>query len=198
MTLSELAEAARVSLPYASKCAKDGKFPFERQADGSMKIDAAHPAVVKFMIKRRDEKPARPPKATAEKKPKPSMPPAADAPPVPPHRPPPASQPAAVDLDDKKTEQQIEKLRLENEATRRELVPREDVRSVFLKFYGIHASILGPLSSKIGRDLAVALGHTDPESALKSEEIVDREIFEALGSIERQMQEYLLTLELES
>jgi len=209
MTLQELATAAGVGLPAASMALKRKGIPHERLPGGAIFLNPADPKVVAYMTKssarRRSsqkEKAARPETGIPVSEPKPAPPrPAAPKaseptpPPSPRSDPKPTEQASAFDLDDQKTEQQIEKLRLDNEQTRKELVKRDDIKAVFAKFYGVHASELTQLPTKIGKDLALRFGRSDPEATMITTEVIDREIFQSLETINRIMKEFLETLE---
>jgi hypothetical protein len=95
------------------------------------------------------------------------------------------------DLDRAKVREQIIKARIDNNVARGKYLPREDVKRVFGRVYSVHTSILRPLSSKLGPDLAALFGNTDPALTLRAIQAIDAEVYRALGMIQRRLIDYL-------
>lgn len=95
------------------------------------------------------------------------------------------------ELDRHKIREQVIRARIQNKVERGKYLPRDDVRKTFGRVYSVHTSILRPLGSKIGPDLAALFGSTDDALALKAIQMVDAEIYRSLGMIKRQLNSYL-------
>lgn len=198
MTQRELSEAAGVSIPAVSK---SKKLPRIYDADGHRVFNENDPEVKSFIASNNENrKKARKEKsrsATAPRQPKPAPPPDdTDSSVTRPGRRKPAPEDAFT-LDDKKTVEQIEKLRLENAETRGDLVAREDVKRIWVRIIAIHTSILQPLGAKQARDVARCLGITDPALILKAQESLDKETYSALTDIKKRLMAFVDETELE-
>ena len=97
--------------------------------------------------------------------------------------------------DRRKTKAMTAKYELEVAIKRNDLVPREDLRRVFARFYTVHASKLRPLGGKLGPDVAAALGVKDDALIVKAIEILDRDLLDALEEMKRILNEYLLSID---
>jgi len=84
-----------------------------------------------------------------------------------------------------------ERYELDNRIKRHEYLPITDARQVFGRIYSVHTSILRPLDAKLADQLAAEYGVTDPAKILRGQQILSGEIFQALGQIKREIDEFL-------
>ena len=59
------------------------------------------------------------------------------------------------------------------------------------RIYSVHTSILRPLDAKLADQLAAEFGVTDPAKILRGQQILSGEIFQALGQIKREIDDFL-------
>ena len=218
MTLKELAAAAGVSRPAISKNKKLNRTVNE---DGTIFFDPADKTVQAFLNHHTKKKP-RPPKPKPERvtAPRPSAstasaptaPSAPDdsvehLPPPPPNLVTPTRGPRSLathpemfdelDLDDALKQEKILTSQQNRAIKSRELVLREDVRSVFMRFYTVHTSILQALPQTLGTTIANELGRTDAPATTRVAEILDVAIYDALEEMKSVMTRQLKNLEAE-
>ena len=196
-----------------SKLTKAGKLPHTRNPNGSIFYDPADLKIQARINKASKRKP-RPPKPKPERvtaaKPSAST---ASAPTAPDdsveHLPPVSPNPITSfapkpdtggyppDLDDLLKQEKILTSQQNRAIKSRELVPREDVRSVFMRFYTVHTSILQALPQTLGTTIANELGRTDAPATTRVAEILDVAIYDALEEMKSVMTRQLKNLEAE-
>jgi hypothetical protein len=98
------------------------------------------------------------------------------------------------DLDAQKTREQIEKLRLENQSTRLELIPRDGVKHFVGQIASAHSSILLPLGGRLAKQIASELGVSDPAAIIRVEETIQAECYQVVGMIKRKIADYLANI----
>ena len=101
------------------------------------------------------------------------------------------------DLDDLLKQEKILTSQQNRAIKSRELVPREDVRNVFMRFYTVHTSILQALPQTLGTTIANELGRTDAPATTRVAEILDVAIYDALEEMKSVMTRQLKNLEAE-
>jgi hypothetical protein len=87
--------------------------------------------------------------------------------------------------------EQVLNYQIKTQKDRQELVERALVKRVFAKLYAVDTAELHPLGEKIGADLAAFFGHDDSEAKLKSKQLIDKHVFNALQHIKRLMDDFL-------
>ena len=96
-----------------------------------------------------------------------------------------------MDLKDQLDAERIEKLRIENAASRGELIPRATVEVFMGKLWSVHTSTILPMGQRLAPAIAAHLGRHDPESTLKAQELIDDTLYSAMSQIERRLQDFL-------
>jgi hypothetical protein len=87
--------------------------------------------------------------------------------------------------------EQVLNYQIKTQKDRQELVERALVKRVWSKLYAVDTAELHPLGEKIGADLAAFFGHDDSEAKLKSKQLIDKHVFNALQHIKRLMDDFL-------
>ena len=177
MTLTEVATAAHVSQAAVSKNKKVNRI---KNPDGTLFFDPADKTVQTFLNRHSGkQKPPKPPKSTEKRYQQEEKPPE-----TPISRPIPAPQTTNSDpdddLDDELKREKILTSKQNRAIRSRELVPREDVKQAFMRFYGVHTSILPALSTTTGGNICDELGITDVPRRTRVTEILDIAIYSAL------------------
>lgn len=199
---AEFSRSLGVSAAAITKAIKAGHVIL----DGDGRVNTHDPRTQKYMTRPPRERRAAQ-KAAARKDPEPEIPNTPAGPPLPQDTAcPPRSemggnrlsgQEDTDDLDDRKTLQQIEKLRLDNESTRLELIPREGVKHFVGQIAGAHSSILLPLGGRLAKQLASELGVTDSAAIIRVEETIQAECYQVIGMIKRKIKDYLKSIKAE-
>jgi hypothetical protein len=91
------------------------------------------------------------------------------------------------ELDRHKVREQIIHARIQNKVEREKYVPCDEVRRVFSQLYSVHTSILQPLGAKLSSQIAAEFGVTDTTAAVRVQEIIDKEVYQALHMIKEQL-----------
>ena len=195
----------RVQLAEMKGCTKqavyDRHFPSEQKsANGICYYDTEHPEIVEWLSSTDGTKKPKTPTKSTEKRSLPEK--KATKSPRKPRRPVETEDDDDPDelseLDNLPALERIEKIknhRFLRAVKSSELVPREMVKAVFARFFTVHTSILIPMSGKIGPEIATSLGITTGSGVLSIQEIIDREMYLALGQIKKTMDESIERIE---
>ena len=194
MTLTEVATAAHVSQAAVSKNKKVNRI---KNPDGTLFFDPADKTVQAFLNRHSGkQKPPKPAKTVtkhvlgAENLPETQI----FSPPQKPATTNTAPKYPDDDLDDELKREKILTSKQNRAIRSRELVPREDVRQIFMRFYAVHTSILPAIPAVQGVAIAKALGRNDVEAVAIATEILDEAIFKALNEMKAVMSRQLKTV----
>jgi hypothetical protein len=90
------------------------------------------------------------------------------------------------------------KLELQNAERRKELVETAAMRVVFGRIYSAYTSIVLPLGAKLADQVSAEYKLEDPVAKLRVQEILDDELYSALTSIKRNIDDFLTQCEAEA
>jgi len=96
-----------------------------------------------------------------------------------------------TELRIKKELASIRKIELENEKKRGNLIDRKTVAEVFNRLYSVQQSEFIPIANKIMPEVASILGTEDNEKIAIARSLLESELWKALGSMKRSIQEFL-------
>ena len=89
------------------------------------------------------------------------------------------------------------KLQLQNQKARGELIDRVFVARVFSEIYGIHRSILLNIGPGLSDSLAAIAGTAAAEKILKMQELIDGQIYAAIGAIKAAINKFMRQFNIE-
>jgi hypothetical protein len=96
-----------------------------------------------------------------------------------------------ADIDKQKTLAQIEKLNIENETKRKELIDRKLVARVFTEIHTVDVQQIVPLKDKLVADIAAIFGVSDDKLMHQARAAAEKEIYRALKHRKRILDDFV-------
>jgi hypothetical protein len=87
----------------------------------------------------------------------------------------------------RKAEAEAERIKIENEMRRGELVSREEVKQAWGRMCAVVTSQIHPVGIKLAPQVCAAVDAVDPESRLKVQALIDKEIYAACENVKREL-----------